>query len=176
MAVHDARVIDFLDQCEKAPYLGTVYRVTPKKTDPLAPSLRGSRWMLPNTTAALYTSCIENGAMAEVAYNFSRFDPPPRGDVHLHEIRVSTKKTVRISLTALKGIGLDTPILETNIVATQRIGAAAAFLEYDSILVPSLRWDTNNLVIFADIHGFDLELKVARTKNVDWMEWRDAHS
>jgi hypothetical protein len=132
--------------------------------------------MPPNTTATLYTSCIENGAMAEVAYNFSRFDPAPRRDVHLHEIRVGTKKTARISRTALKGIGLDTPILETNIVATQRIGAAAAFLEYDSILVPSLRWDTDNLVIFADIHGFDLELKVAHTKDVDWMEWRDAHS
>jgi len=132
--------------------------------------------MLPNATAALYTSCIENGAMAEVVYNFSRFDPPPGSDVHLHEIRVGTKKTARIPRTVLKEIGLDTPILEANIVATQRIGAAAAFLEYDSILVPSLRWDTDNLVIFADIHGFDLELKLARTTNVDWTEWRDAHS
>jgi len=114
--------------------------------------------------------------MAEIAYNFSRFNPLPRSDVHLHELRVGTKKTARISRVSLKGIGLDTPMLEASIVATQRIGAAAAFLEYDSILVPSLRWDTDNLVIFADIHGFDLELKVAHTKNVDWIEWRDAHS
>lgn len=132
--------------------------------------------MLPNTTAALYTSCVEDGAMAEVAYNFSRFDPPPGRDVRLHEIRVGTKKTARISRAALKGIGLDIPILEANTIATQRIGAAAAFLEYDSILVPSLRWDCDNLVIFADIHGFDLELKLTHTKDADWIEWRDAHS
>lgn len=131
--------------------------------------------MLPNTTAVLYTSCSENGAMAEVAYNFSRFDPPPGGNVHLHEISVATKKTALISPNALKGIGLDMAILETKIHSTQRIGAAAAFLEYDSILVPSLRWDTNNLVIFADIHGFDLELKLTRTKAVDWREWSDGH-
>ena len=72
-------------------------------------------------------------------------------------------------------MGLEVPTLEANIVATQRIGAAAAFLEYDSILVPSLRWDTDNLIIFADIHGFDLELKVEHTKDVNWKEWVDAH-
>lgn len=114
--------------------------------------------------------------MAEIVYNYSRFDPPPKSNVHRHEIRVTTKKTVRISRAALKEFGLDASALEANIVATQRIGAAAAFLEYDSILVPCLRWDTDNLVIFADIHGFDLELRIAGTAEVDWMEWRAAHS
>lgn len=172
-AVHDALVIDFLDRCEKSPFSGTVYRVTPKKTNPLAPSLRGGRWMLANTTAVLYTSCIEDGAMAEVAYNYSRVDPSPVGDVHLHEIRVSTKKTARIPAAALKEIGLDMATLELNLAATQRIGAAAAFLEYDGILVPSFRWKTDNLVIFSDIHGFDSELNLVRTKDVNWKEWRD---
>src|SRR5258706_4681457 len=176
MAVHDARIIDFLDNCEKLQFSGVVFRAALKTADPLAPSLRGGRWMIPNTTAVLYTSCMEDGAMAEIAHNFSRFDPTPPSDIHIHEIQVATKKTARLSRGALSGIGLTSPALETSLAQTQRIGAAAAFLQYDGIIVPCLRWNTDKLILFADAYGFDSDLAVATTRGADWVEWRRTHS
>lgn len=175
--VHDTRILDFLDDCEKIAFSGTVYRVTLREVNPVAPSLRGGRWMLPNQTAVLYTSLLEDGAIAEIAYHYARFTPPPQPIVVLHEIQVGTRKTARITRDDLEALDIDAVQLSGDDPRpTQRVGAAAAFLGFDGILVPSLRWETENLVIFADNHGFDTELTVLESRELDWTHWARAHT
>ena len=54
---------------------------------------------------------------------------------------------------------------------TQEIGAAVAFLDHDGLIVPSARWDCENLVIFTDNHHPSAELTVRRSEEVDWQAW-----
>jgi hypothetical protein len=61
-----------------------------------------------------------------------------------------------------------------NYTETQRIGAAVAFLECDGLIVPSARWDCENLVIFAD-HSFETDIRVLHSKEVDWQQWANGH-
>ncbi len=56
--------------------------------------------------------------------------------------------------------------------ATQAIAAAAYFLEFDSLIVPSARFDCANLVIFTErVTG----LISKGSQPVDWERWRRQH-
>jgi hypothetical protein len=54
--------------------------------------------------------------------------------------------------------------------ATQAIAAAANFLEFDAMLVPSARFNTTNLVVFRDRIQTPPEL--SSSEEVDWAKWR----
>ena len=57
---------------------------------------------------------------------------------------------------------------------THEIGAAAHFLEFDSLLAPSPRWPCLNLVLFLD--RLDPEaLAVEKSREVNWPAWRERH-
>ena len=53
----------------------------------------------------------------------------------------------------------------------QEIGEAVGFLECDGLMVPSARWDCENLVLFTEHHGIEEELSVEESKEVDWLSW-----
>ncbi len=55
--------------------------------------------------------------------------------------------------------------------ATQAPAAAAHFLSFDGLIVPSARHRSSNLVVFMDRPaGASLELK--ESHDVDWDDWR----
>jgi membrane protease subunit (stomatin/prohibitin family) len=57
---------------------------------------------------------------------------------------------------------------------TQEIGAAAAFLGFDGLIVPSARWECQNIVLF--INAIDLEeIRTVSSEPVDWADWRQAN-
>jgi hypothetical protein len=57
--------------------------------------------------------------------------------------------------------------------ATQAIAAAAYFLEFDSLIVPSTRFSCANLVIFAErVTG----LVLRNSQPFDWESWRQQHA
>ncbi len=60
---------------------------------------------------------------------------------------------------------------ERDYSATQKIGAALNFLEFDGLISPSARWNCENLTIFADNHGFDSRLEIISSEDVDWQAW-----
>jgi hypothetical protein len=57
---------------------------------------------------------------------------------------------------------------------TREIGAAAHFVEFDSLLVPSPRWSCLNLVRFLDRLDSD-SLAVEEIREVNWSAWREQH-
>jgi hypothetical protein len=58
-----------------------------------------------------------------------------------------------------------------NYNETQKIGAAVQFLGCDGLIVPSARWDCENLVVFNDNHSLDDDLRVIESEEVDWKSW-----
>jgi RES domain len=55
--------------------------------------------------------------------------------------------------------------------ATQALAAAAHFLEFDGLLVPSARHDSTNFILFMDRGSYG-SFGVKSTKAVDWEAWR----
>jgi hypothetical protein len=63
---------------------------------------------------------------------------------------------------------------EPNYSRTQEIGAAVAFVGYDALIVPSARWQCENLILFGDNLSMDLNLHVLDYEEVDWLQWMRA--
>ncbi|MGH7121963.1 MAG: RES family NAD+ phosphorylase, partial [Acetobacteraceae bacterium] len=58
---------------------------------------------------------------------------------------------------------------------TQAIAAAAFFLDFDGLIVPSARSTEPNLVIFTEKPNVGERLKLEVSKPVDWSAWRSQH-
>jgi hypothetical protein len=129
--------------------------------------------MLPDLTPTLYTSCVADGAMAEIVHYWRQLTPMPSKPVTLHELRLHTKKSLRLGRPDLEGLGVNWATFATgSIERTQAIGAAVAHLEYDGLIAPSARWACDNVMLFMTNHdGLDDSLVVVRSEDVDWRDW-----
>jgi hypothetical protein len=86
-------------------------------------------------------------------------------------IEVKTERTLRFAeLDSLAHLGVEIARYHTfEYQATQAIAAAAYFLEFDSLMVPSARFHCANLIIFTE-RASGLALK--NSEAVDWDAWR----
>lgn len=170
--IHDPDLLDKLATFSVEIFEGTVFRATRLRLDPLAYSASGGRWMVPGEFSVLYTSLAADGAMAEISYHWSQLTPIPSKPVVLHELSVSARKSRRILKTHLPEFGVDVSrYQELDYRRTQEIGAAVAFLGCDGLIVPSARWDCENLILFNDNYSLDADLKVISSTTRDWKEW-----
>lgn len=173
--VHDRAVLDALEAFAPEPFEGTVWRVTRKGYDGLRGSSAHGRWSPNGEFEVLYTSLEKQGALAEIGYRMS-LEPvwPSRLEHEVHTIETRTDRTLRIAtLAGLEPLGVDIASYESfDYRETQAVAAAAHFLEFDGLLVPSARAPTNNLVIFLDRIAPDTRLEVVKTEPVDWADWR----
>ena len=98
---------------------------------------------------------------------------PSRIEHEIHEIAAQTTRTLQFaSLDGLAAYGVDVSRYEFfNYDATQALAAAAHFLEFDGLLVPSARHPSTNLVLFMDRDTAE-SLHVKRADPVDWSAWR----
>jgi hypothetical protein len=55
-------------------------------------------------------------------------------------------------------------------------GAAAHFLEFDALIVPSVRWPCLNLILFLDCLDVDAALRVQETLDINWPAWKEKHA
>jgi hypothetical protein len=115
------------------------------------------------------------GALTEIGYRLS-LEPvwPSRLQHEIHRIEVRTERTLHIAeLDTLQHLGVDVAKYQSfDYEITQAITAAAHFLAFDGLLVPSARFPCMNLVLFLDRvigHG---RLKVRQTQPVNWTAWR----
>lgn len=173
----DIELLDALSEYEPDAFNGTVYRVTRKNSDPLAPSISGGRWALPSSTEnkgalVLYTSLEQHGAKAEISYMLAQQNPIPSKKLCFHIIQVRLSKVIHLQNQDLKKLGVNLEEFSMrDYSATQRIGSAIDFLGYDGLIAPSARWQCNNLMIYTENHSMDEDLEVVETLEFDWLTW-----
>lgn len=151
MAIHDPELLDALERLgSEALENATVWRHMFNDNPPELSNTRGARWN-PAGLAAIYTSEHRETAIAEGQHAMDMQPIRPTAKRFVYELRVSAQKALRIRRSDLPTLGLAESDLEsTDFSACQRVGAHAAFLEYDAIIVPSARADGANIVIFVN--------------------------
>lgn len=159
--IRDQRLLDALEQCERAPYAGRVWRSVREGRDPLACWRAGGRWD-DGTLDVLYTSETRTAAVAERHFHLYRGQPLPPSKVRyeLYELKVSLHAVMRFpDLDALAAIGFDVGSFgqlsyverEREYPRSQEIAEACAFLRADGLLVPSAREKSSyNLIVFCE--------------------------
>jgi hypothetical protein len=170
--VHDRSILDALEAIDPERLSGEVWRVTRKDRDALRGSAANGRWSPSGGEfEVLYTSFERDGALAAIGYRLT-LEPvwPSRLEHEVHLIEVETERTLRFDLQSLSPLGVEIARYHTfEYQATQAIAAAAYFLEFDSLIVPSARFPCANLVIFTE-RATGLALK--RSQAIDWKSWR----
>jgi hypothetical protein len=176
--VHDRSVLDALEKLDPEPFDSDVWRVARKGRDPLRGSPASGRWGAPGELEVLYTSEQRDGALAEVGYRLS-LEPvwPSQINHQIHVLAVKTNRMLRlVDMTELERLGVDISRYETfEYGATQAIAAAAHFLEFDGLLVPSARFACNNLALFTDRVSHAGYLQLVSSEDVDWSDWRNKY-
>ena len=177
--VHDRELLERLTAFSPIIFDGEVFRATRRGLNPVAPSLRGGRWMVANEAPTLYTSSERDGALAEITFHWIQLTPPPSKPAMVHRLHLNTKKTLRLGRADLLDLGVEWDRYEEiNYRQTQLIGAAVAYLEYDGLIAPSARWPCENVMLFLRNSDEDDEpVRLIDSEEVDWMEWaRSKHS
>ena len=174
--VHDRAVLDALESVEETPFVGDVFRIARKGRDPIRGSGANGRWSPNGEFEVLYTSLEREGSLAEIGSRLL-LEPvwPSRLQHEIHRIGADAERCLRFAdIASLQPLGVDPARFEGyDYEATQAIAAAAHFLEFDGLIVPSARHASLNLVLFMDrIDGGALEVK--SSEDVDWDAWRRA--
>ncbi|MDA0823074.1 MAG: RES family NAD+ phosphorylase [Proteobacteria bacterium] len=171
----DAQLLDALDAIQGEIFEGEVWRATWATRDPLAGSSAGGRWSPDNSFDALYTSLERDGALAEIYYHLSRAPVFSSSHTYINKIAVSLSSVLRSSVEQIQKIGVADPLAtRIDYLKSQPIGAAAYLLEFDGLIVPSARWDCNNLILFPEKMSNDEQLKLVEANDVNWPAWREA--
>jgi hypothetical protein len=173
--VHDRSVLDALEKLRPEPFDSDVWRVARKGRDPLTGSSANGRSGAPGELEVLYASEARDGALTEVGFRLS-LEPvwPSRKQHQIHVLAVRAERLLRlVDMRELEKLGVDISRYETfDYGATQAIAAAAHFLEFDGLLVPSARFACNNLALFTDRVSHAGDLQLVSSEDVDWEEWR----
>lgn len=170
-------ILDALDKLTGEPLKTKVWRVTWGTRDPLAGGVGGGRWSPPNQFEALYTSLQADGALAEAYHHLSRAPVFSSSSMKINQISVKLDSVLVLNAKLLNQLGITDPLASRiDVGLTQPISEAAYLLDYQGLLVPSARYDCNNLVVFIDRIIPEKQLKVSRTEDVNWPAWRERNS
>jgi hypothetical protein len=175
--IHDRDLLDALESLDSEPFSGTAWRTTWATRNPIIGSAAGGRWHPDESFEALYTGLEADGSLAETYFHLSRAPVFSSTDMRIHRLKVQTRKTLHLAtMDALAALGVaDAKYVSTDYTRTRQIGAAAYFLEFDGLLVPSPRWPCLNLVLFLDRLDPDESLVVEEVQDVNWPAWRETH-
>lgn len=172
---HDRELLDALESRPSEAFSGEAWRVTAKGRDALRGSTAGGRWSPPGEFEVLYTSLARAGALAEIGYRLS-LEPvwPSRLEHELHRITARTNNSLRFAdVNRLSTLGVDVGRYASfDYSVTQAIAAAACFLDFDGLIVPSARCDGLDLVIFTEKLAAGEPLNLEASEPVDWSLWR----
>jgi RES domain len=173
--IHDRTLLDLLEALDPQPLSGAAWRASWANRDPLVGSMQGGRWHPSSSFEALYTSLDKNGSLAEMYFHLSRAPVLASSHMRLHRLQVRTRKTLWLpDMATLIRLGVDAAAYGTVQPARcQEIGAAAHFLEFDSLLAPSARWPCQNLMLFLDRLDLDEALVVEESSEINWPAWRE---
>ncbi|MBX9596010.1 MAG: RES family NAD+ phosphorylase [Roseomonas sp.] len=172
---HDRVILDTLEAMEPEAFASDVWRVTWRGRDPLRGSTAEGRWSPAGEFEVLYTSLERDGALTEIGYRLS-LEPvwPSKVQHQVHRIAARTERSLRFSdVAALAPLGVEAARYASfDYGPTQALAAAARFLGFDSLIVPSARSPALHLVVFLDAILNDGALNVLESEDVDWDGWR----
>jgi RES domain-containing protein len=175
---HDRELLDALESRPSEAFSGETWRVTVKGRDALRASTAGGRWSPAGEFEVLYTSLARAGALAEIGYRLT-LEPvwPSRIEHEQHRITARAQNSLRFAdVSSLSTLGVDIRRYASfEYSATQAIAAAAFFLDFDGLIVPSARSTELNLVIFTEKPGVGEQLNLEASEPVDWSAWRSQH-
>ena len=170
----DPEILDALDKLSGAPLKTKVWRVTWASRDPLAGGVGGGRWSPPNQIEALYTSLKSAGALAEAYYHLSRAPVFSSSSMKINQIFVKLDNVLTLDMKILNQLGIADPLASRiDFGLTQPISEAANLFDYQGLLVPSARFDCNNLVVFMGKINADKQLILSKSEDVNWPAWRE---
>jgi len=172
MGAHDSALLDALSGYTPITFSGEVWRITRKGLEPLRGSTAHGRWSAGADIEVLYTSLEREGALAEIGFRLG-LEPvwPSRMEHEIHRLNVGVERALKLAdFRALEELGVDTSrFAGFDYSQTKAIAAAAHFLEFDGLIVPSVRSTAQNLVLFKDRVK---SLKLMASEAVDWVKWR----
>jgi len=154
--------------------------------DPAQCSSSGGRWD-DGTFDVLYTAADKDGAVAEMFYHLKRGQPifPSQVRFRLHELHVSLKAALKLAdMDALSSLGIDTSRYGQLMYRErggeyprcQDIAEVAHFLEFDGLIVPSARWDGENIILFCDRLEQGSVQAAGDPGLVDWILWQQTNA
>jgi hypothetical protein len=165
-------LLDALEQLEPEKYSGNVWRCAWTTRDPLAGGTHGGRWHPPDLFEALYASLELDGALAELHCQLSSQPVFSSARVRIHRLNVLDLYVLRLTEETLKVLGIHHPARPSGDVERSReIGAAAYLLELQGIIVPSVRWNCPNLVVFVDRLDNAEHIEIVESHDVNWPAW-----
>ncbi len=172
---HERDILDSLEAMEPEGFDGTVWRVTGEGRDPPRGSVAEGRWSPAGEFEVLYTGLERDGALTEIGYRLSR-EPvwPSRARHAVHRLGAHVARALRFpDLASLAPFGMVAERYGTlHDGATQSLAAAAQFLGFEALVVPSARSPALHLVVFLDNLVAADALHVEATEPVDWEAWR----
>lgn len=173
--VHDRELLDVLDSLEPEVLSTTAWRTTWKGRDPLLGGKGGGRWSPKNNLEALYTSLDKNVSLAELYYHLSKAPVFSSKLVVINELLVDSVDVLNLTNSnTLERLGVsDATSNDVDYSITQAIGAAANFLEYQGILVPSARKEGINLMLFPERLDLESSIKIINEEDINWPAWKE---
>jgi len=181
--IRDPSLLDALETLEPTSLDTMLWRVARDGRDPCQCSKGGGRWD-DTSFDVLYTSQLEEGAVAEMYFHLRRGQPvvPSKPTYRLHQLTYEATNLLDLTDSALlTSLGLDMPNFgklgylgrNEEYRRSQLIGEAANFLGHDGIIVPNARWSTSNIVVFCEQSSVDLSDDSDDGHVVDWTAWRE---
>ena len=150
----DPQVTDLLEEFGASPWEGSVWRHVFGGRDPTIPTHRAGRWAPEGEFAVLYSSLVRDGAIAEADFVISQFSLPPSTKRRVCRLDIKLQSVIDLRVNdRLAFLGIDGDSHQEQWSRCQEIGAAANFMGFDGILVPSARFSGDNLVILTENMG-----------------------
>lgn len=153
----DPSLLDALEASAVARVEGVVWRQILDPTSVMRPNQRGARWNRPGTEA-LYCSLTPETAAAEIDHLIATQPVPITRQRRTFGVDVRLSRVIDIRPEPWAEPFVH-PYDSGNIDQCQAIGAAVAWLECGGLIVPSLRHEGDNLVIFVANLDYDDSLE-----------------
>ncbi len=127
----------------------------------------GARWNPPDCPA-IYAAQERATVEAEVKHQLSLSPVNPSANRRIYTLNIALSKVIDLrTKETLQQLGLsEEQLISDDHRACQTIGGAIAFLENDGLLVPSVRCDGTNLVIYAANQDHFAEFEVVKFEDV----------
>jgi len=167
-------LLSAVDALSGQAFNGDIWRVTWAGRNPLVGSVGGGRWSPDGRFEVLYTSLKADGAMAEVYYHLSRAPVMSSSHMRLNRLKISLDNALVLDAAQLKALGVNDPLASrVDYVLTQAVGEAAYMMDYQGLIVPSARWECNNLVLFIERIDLNEHIELLEDSDINWPAWRE---